>query len=118
MEAKQKKKLIRDKLDVKKAMYNIRQEKKKLEKELSDAEKAREDYTRGVKIPSHDPILLTENQTFHEESYKKLLAKGPSFVPTPSAADWNELQQDFERFSNLIRKEIFFQNSAIQIPKS
>ena len=115
IEAKHKKKIIRDHLDANRAMHSIRETKTRFEKELSESVEKEIDLTSGVKIPSHDPILLTENQEFQKESYKSLLAKGPSFVPTPFAANWNELHQDFERFANLIRKEVFFHNTEAQV---
>ena len=41
-----------------------------------------------------------------------LLAKGPSFSPTPGHVNWKQFFLDFENFVNLLRrKEIYFQNS-------
>ena len=70
-----------------------------------------EDLTRGINIPSREPILLTNNPKFQEPMFKTLLSKGPSFVPTPSSADWEQLQQDYDRFANSLRRKIFFHNS-------
>ena len=69
-----------------------------------------EELTAGIDIPSREPILLTNNPKYQEQPFKQLLSKGPSFVPTPRGADWDQLYQDFQRFSNLLRKEIFFYN--------
>ena len=54
---------------------------------------------------------MTNNPKFQENSFKTLLSKGPSFVPTPSSANWDQLCKDFDRFANSVRKEIFFRNS-------
>ena len=70
--------------------------------------KLREEILGGVDIPSHDPIILTENPKFQEQSFKSLCAKGPSFVPTPTSVNWTQLQLDFDNFANKIRREIFF----------
>jgi hypothetical protein len=71
-----------------------------------------EDLTRGVDIPSREPILLTNNPKFQDDAFKKLLSKGPSFIPTPNSANWDQLHQDYERFVNNVRREIFFHNSV------
>jgi len=117
MATRQKEKMIRDKMDLKNAEKNIAKMKQRIEEVLSECkskEYTTEDLTQGVNIPSHEPILLTENPTYQENSFKSLLSKGPSFVPTPSFANWDDLQKDFEQFANCIRREIFFHNSGIQ----
>ena len=44
-----------------------------------------------------------------------LLAKGPSFPPTPKYVNWKLFFLDFETFVNrLRRKELFFQNSLLK----
>ena len=64
-----------------------------------------------IVIPSREPILLTENPQLQHTAVKTLLSKGPTFIPTPMTADWNQLHLDLERFCNDIRKCIFFANS-------
>ena len=70
-----------------------------------------EELLHNIEIPSREPILLTDEPQFQETAVKTLLSKGPSFVPTPSSADWNQLHLDYERFCNDIRKVILFANS-------
>ena len=138
VDERQKKKLRRDEMDVNRARRTIKKMKSKLDTELSEteftaAESAEientmnsdvneneertpvnyttEDLTRDVDIPSREPILLTDNPKFQDASFKTLLSKGPSFVPTPSSANWDQLYQDYERFANSVRREIFFHNS-------
>ena len=113
MRLRRKNKFESDGLDVAKA---IEISEKKI-KEISNGEhgpktskkkKEREDILKDVEIPSHDPIVLTSNPKFQDPSFKSLCAKGPSFVPTPTSVNWSQLQEDFDKFSNLIRREIFF----------
>ncbi len=139
MEATRLKKLRRDEMYVNKAMKSIKELKRKLDEELCDVTRelnndsnennitpvdppnnepssarnyTTEDLTCGIDIPSREPILLTNNPKFQETAIKKLLSKGPSFVPTPSSADWDQFHQDYERFCNGVRREIFFHNSV------
>ena len=70
-----------------------------------------EELTEGVDVPSKEPILLTSNPKYQEQAFKDLLSKDPSFVPTPRGANWDQLHQELERFSNHLRKEIFFYNN-------
>ena len=58
----------------------------------------------------HHPIILTENVEITDD-FKKLCAKGPSFVPTPSHYDWLQLQKDFDAFRNRIRARFIFKDS-------
>ena len=51
----------------------------------------------------HHPIVLTQDETTIDESFKKLCSKGPTFVPTPEYYDWLQLQKDFDAFRNRVR---------------
>ena len=114
MQVRRKKKFERDGLDIPKAVeisekkirdiFNGEEDSKNPNKK----KKEREDILQDVEIPSHDPIVLTSNPKFQDPSFKSLCAKGPSFVPTPTSVNWTQLQEDFDKFSNLIRREIFF----------
>ena len=68
----------------------------------------KEEMLKDIEIPSQDPIILTDNPIFQNDTFKSLCAKGPSFVPTPQTVNWSQLQMDFENFQNMVRREIFF----------
>ena len=113
MRLRRKNKFERDGLDIAKA---IEISEKKIKEILTGEhgprtpkkKKEREEILKDVEIPSHDPIVLTSNPKFQDPSFKSLCAKGPSFVPTPTSVNWPQLQEDFDKFANLIRREVFF----------
>jgi hypothetical protein len=56
-----------------------------------------------VEIPSHEPIILSNDISDIPPGFISLCKKGPSFIPTPKHVDWFELQTDFDNFCNTIR---------------
>ena len=52
-------------------------------------------------------------------SQKSLLAKGPSFIPTPADINWYELRKDFTSFVNQLRYKVKqFQSTSIEPSES
>ena len=51
--------------------------------------------------PDQNSINLSKCEL--TEAQKRLLMKGPSFVPTPSDVNWYEMRKDFDKFVNQIR---------------
>ena len=51
--------------------------------------------------PDQNSINLSKCEL--TEAQKRLLMKGPSFVPTPSDVNWYETRKDFDKFVNQLR---------------
>ena len=47
-------------------------------------------------------------------SQKSVLAKGPTFVPTPTGVNWLDLCKDFDKFANQLRYEFKKQHTQHQ----
>ena len=52
------------------------------------------------------PINLADRPI--DEALLNLCSKGPSFVPTPTAIDWNDLQETWLQFKRKVRWRSFF----------
>ena len=61
----------------------------------------------NIEIPNYEPINLTKSNCELSEGLISLCSKGPSFVPTPNTFDWRQLQIDFDKFKNTLRKISF-----------
>ena len=62
----------------------------------------------GIEMPNYEPINLTKNNCELSDGLIPLCSKGPSFIPTPNTFDWRQLQIDFDKFKNALRKISFF----------
>ena len=62
----------------------------------------------NIEIPNFEPINLTKYHCELSDSLISLCSKGPSFIPTPNTFHWRELQINFNKFKNTIRKFPFF----------
>ena len=54
----------------------------------------------------YDPIILIGHEI--EQALVSLCSKGPSFVPTPTNVDWNEIQKSWLDFKRKLRWRSFF----------
>ena len=63
---------------------------------------------KSIEIPDYEPINRTKNNCKLSDSLISLCSKGPSFIPIPNIFDWRQLQIDFEKFKNTLRKISFF----------
>ena len=62
----------------------------------------------GIEMPNYEPINLTKSNCELSDGLISLCSKGPSFIPTPNTFDWRQLQIDFDKFKNTLRKISFF----------
>ena len=62
----------------------------------------------GIEMPNYEPINLTKNNCELSEGLISLCSKGPLFIPAPNTFDWRQLQIDFDKFKNTLRKISFF----------
>ena len=62
----------------------------------------------GIEMPNYEPINLTKSNCELSDGLISLCSKGPSFIPTPNIFDWRQLQIDFDKFKNTLRKISFF----------
>ena len=62
----------------------------------------------GIEMPNYEPINFTRSDCELSDGLISLCSKGPSFIPTPNTFDWRQLQIDFDKFKNTLRKISFF----------
>ena len=111
IQTRHKKKFQRDGLPIQRASEILCSILKKCQEKWSTTNTPKNELMKDVEIPCQDPIILTDNPKFQETAFKSLCQKGPSFVPTPKSVNWTQLQLDFDKFRNMIRREIFFSNN-------
>ena len=58
----------------------------------------------------YEPVNLTDQLI--EQPLVQLCSRGPSFVPTPTSIDWNDLQQSWQVFKRKVRWRTFFHVSG------
>ena len=61
-----------------------------------------------TEMPNYEPINLIKNNCELSDGLTSLCSKGPSFITTPNTFDWRQLQTDFDKFKNTLRKISFF----------
>ena len=62
----------------------------------------------NIEIPNYEPINLTKRNCELSGGLISLCSKGPSFIPTLNTFDWRQLQINFGKFKNTLRKISFF----------
>ena len=67
-----------------------------------------------IKQNSPDQNAISLSNAILSEEQKSLLAKGPSFVPTPSDINWYEVRKDFTKFINKVRQHLRQQQQQLQ----
>ena len=67
--------------------------------------------SENIEIPNYEPSNLTKNKCELLDGSIYLCSKGPSFISTPNTFDWRQLQTDFDKFKNALRK-VFLTNEA------
>ena len=67
--------------------------------------------SENIEIPNYEPSNLTKNKCELLDGSTYLCSKGPSFISTPNTFDWTQLQTDFDKFKNALRK-VFLTNEA------
>ena len=61
----------------------------------------------GIEMSNYEPINLTRSNCELSNGLISLCSKGPSFIPTRNIFDWRQLQIDFDKFKNTLRKILF-----------
>ena len=62
----------------------------------------------NIKISNYEPINLTKSNCKSSDGLISLYSEGPPFIPTPNTFDWRQLEIDFDKFKNTLRKISFF----------
>ena len=65
----------------------------------------------GIAMPNYESINLTKSNCELSDGLISLCSKGPSFISTLNTFDWRQLQIDFDKFKNTLRKISFFFNN-------
>ena len=69
----------------------------------------------NIEIPNYNFINLTKNNYELPGGLISLCSKGLSFIPTPNTFGWRQLEIDFDKFKNTIRKISFFSTNEAGI---
>ena len=71
--------------------------------------------SENIEIPNYEPSNFTKTKCELLDGSIYLCSKGPSFISTPNTFDWRQLQTDFDKFKNALRK-VFLTNEARNNP--
>ena len=61
--------------------------------------------TKKIKENSLDQNVINLSTRDLTPSLKSVLAKGPTFIPTPTNVNWFDLSKNFDKFANQLRHE-------------
>ena len=71
----------------------------------------RKERIRKAKEEGPDENVINLSLKVLTTPQKSVLAKGPSFIPTPNDVDWLNIRKDLDSFINQLR---YFANNAFQ----